>query len=82
MSKGQTKPAAVQRYFAGCGRHWDMRSAEKDLAYTELAFEECPTCPHRVDPDPELGGGPSFCTLRPRQPHPFAGLAGLSELLE
>ncbi|GGO41228.1 hypothetical protein [Deinococcus humi] len=51
-----------------------LNSAEADLAYTEQAFPECPSCPHRVEPE----GGPPFCTLRPRSaPHPFAALAGL-----
>ncbi|WP_353542778.1 hypothetical protein [Deinococcus xinjiangensis] len=56
-----------------------MASAEADLAYTEQAFAECPTCPHRVEPEGVgSGGGPPFCTLRPvGTAHPFAALAGL-----
>ncbi|WP_414657146.1 hypothetical protein ACINK0_01235 [Deinococcus sp. VB343] len=68
------RAAPRQTYRAGCGREWQVVSAEPDLAYTEQAFPECPTCPHRVEPD----GGPPFCTLRPSSAaHPFAGLAGL-----
>lgn len=73
--KGAGVPAGPQTYRAGCGREWQVVSAEPDLAYTEQAFAECPTCPHRVEPD----GGPPFCTLRPvSTAHPFAGLAGLN----
>lgn len=85
MSKGQTrtggrnaptlsKSPSPQLYRAGCRREWSVASREADLAYTEQAFPECPTCPHRVEPE----GGPPFCTLRPAgTAHPFAGLAGL-----
>lgn len=59
---------------AGCAREWHLASAEADLAYTELAFPECPYCPHRVEPE----GARPFCTLRPAGAgHPFAALAGL-----
>ncbi|MFC6618669.1 hypothetical protein [Deinococcus radiophilus] len=72
------RPAAAAReqvYRAGCQREWAIVSAEPDLAYTEQAFPECPTCPHRVEPE----GAAPFCTLRPVDtPHPFAALAGLS----
>lgn len=74
-----TKPAAptqqapTQNYRAGCGREWQVQSAEPDLAYTEQAFAECPSCLHRLEPE----GGPPFCTLRPAHTaHPFAALAG------
>lgn len=51
-----------------------MPGGAPDLAYTALAFAECPLCPHRVDSD----GGGAFCTLRPEQArHPFADLAQL-----
>ncbi|MBB5235681.1 hypothetical protein [Deinococcus budaensis] len=68
-------PAASPRTFrAGCLREWTAVSAAADLAYTEQAFSECPTCPHRVEPE----GALPFCTLRPLgTPHPFAALAGL-----
>ncbi|MCD0164508.1 MULTISPECIES: hypothetical protein [unclassified Deinococcus] len=73
MSRRQ-KVAAPVTFRAGCAREWVIESAEADLAYTDQAFPECPTCPHRVEPD----GGPPFCTLRPvGTAHPFAGLAGL-----
>lgn len=68
------EPGGITTYRAGCGREWQVASAEPDLAYTEQAFAECPTCPHRVEPE----GGPPFCTLRPLESaHPFAALAGL-----
>ena len=64
---------------AGCGREWQVLSAEPDLAYTEQAFPECPVCFHRVEPE----GAPPFCTLRPvTTSHPFAGLAGLRNELD
>ena len=68
------RAASAQLYRAGCGREWEVASAEPDLAYTEQAFPECPTCPHRVEPEGTL----PFCTLRPvGTAHPFAALAGL-----
>ena len=69
--------SVVQTYRAGCGRTWEIPSAESDLAYTDQAFPECPACPHRVEPEGAVGVS-AFCTLRPvTAPHPFAGLAGL-----
>lgn len=66
-------PTAVT-FRAGCRREWTVATAEPDLAYTEQAFPECPTCPHRVEPE----GAAPFCTLRPvGTAHPFAALAGL-----
>lgn len=71
--------ARIQTYQAGCRRTWEIPSAEPDLAYTDQAFPQCPTCPHRVEPE----GAVPFCTLRPlNAPHPFAGLAGLLDDLE
>ena len=68
------RAAPAQLYRAGCGREWEVASAEPDLAYTEQAFPECSTCPHRVEPEGTL----PFCTLRPvGTAHPFAALAGL-----
>ncbi|GGJ85975.1 hypothetical protein [Deinococcus aquiradiocola] len=80
MSSRKARPApGVQTYRAGCERTWDLASGEADLAYTDQAFPECPTCPHRVEPE----GAVPFCTLRPvAAPHPFAGLAGLLPDLE
>lgn len=65
---------------AGCGRTRAVPAADVARAgapavwaYVALAFEECPTCPHRVDPD----GAAPFCAWRPVDaPHPFAALAG------
>ncbi|MPY66288.1 hypothetical protein F8S09_06195 [Deinococcus sp. SDU3-2] len=78
-SKSATRPAKVApaaspvTFRSGCAREWTLASAEADLAYTEQAFPECPTCPHRVEPEGTL----PFCTLRPvGAAHPFAALAG------
>ncbi|MFN2322082.1 MAG: hypothetical protein ABR510_03895 [Trueperaceae bacterium] len=65
---------------AGCGRTRGVSAAEvaragagTAFAYLALEFPECPTCPHRVDPE----GADSFCAWRPVDaPHPFAALAG------
>ncbi len=66
------RPATLR---AGCGRERAAPDASASTwAYTDLAFPECPTCPHRVAPD----DGPPFCVWRPVDtPHPFAGLADL-----
>jgi len=74
----------VKTYRAGCQRTWQIASDESDLAYTDQAFPECPTCPHRVEPEGEgRGEAAPFCTLRPvGTPHPFAALAGLLDGLE
>lgn len=74
--KRARRPAAPARvpFVAGCGRRWDGDAGEAELAYTALAFPECPACPHRVSPD----GAGDFCTLRPEgAAHPFAALAAL-----
>jgi hypothetical protein len=65
---------------AGCGRSRTVpsdaaaaRGAPAVWAYLELAFVECPTCPHRVVPE----GAAPFCAWRPDgTPHPFAVLEG------
>ena len=65
---------------AGCGRTRGVAATEvaragapSVWAYVALAFPECPTCPHRVDPE----GAAPFCAWRPADaPHPFAALAG------
>ncbi|MDZ7707067.1 MAG: hypothetical protein U5J97_04060 [Trueperaceae bacterium] len=46
-----------RRFRAGCRRERIGPSDLDEIAYLELAFPECPTCPHRVEPE----GGPSFC---------------------
>lgn len=71
--------APEQRYQAGCGRTWSIASRMPDLAYTDLAFPECPTCPERISPEE---GTAAFCTLRPEHaPHPFAALAAFRDQL-
>lgn len=63
------------RFRAGCGRERLAPADLADLAYVELAFVECPSCRHRVEPD----GGPAFCRwLRTDLPGPFAALAGVT----
>lgn len=63
------------RFRAGCGRYTDGPTDLAELAYTELAFAECPTCPHRIDPEQ----GPAFCRwLREDRSHPFEALRSLS----
>ena len=64
---------------AGCGRTRSVPAVEVARAaspavwaYLGLGFAECPSCPHRVDPE----GAASFCAWRPvGTPHPFAALA-------
>lgn len=64
-----------RRFRAGCGRERSGPADLDELAYTELAFPECPGCPHRIEPE----GGPAFCRwLAVGRPHPFAGLADLT----
>lgn len=71
--------APEQRYRAGCGRTWSLASRVPDLAYTDLAFPECPTCPERISPQEDTA---AFCTLRPEHaPHPFAALAAFRDQL-
>lgn len=68
----------MRRFRAGCGR---VRKGpdEEDLAYTALAYPECPGCEHRLEPE----GAPSFCRWRLEDaPHPFAVLSGLREVVE
>jgi len=70
----QASAASPRIFRAGCSREWTVASPEADLAYTEQVFADCPSCPHRVEPEGTL----PFCTLRPvGTAHPFAALAGL-----
>ena len=65
------------RFRAGCGRQTDGPADVFDLAYTEWAFDECPSCPHRIDPDE----GASFCLWqRPDRPDRFAELRDLLDV--
>lgn len=70
------------RYRAGCGRETPARPRTADgrpaaeFAYTALAFAECPTCEHRVEPS----AAEPFCVWRRAdRPHPFAALASFGE---
>lgn len=61
-------------FVAGCGRQTKGPENEVDLAYTLLAFPECPACVHRLEPE----GAPSFCRWLPADtPKAFAALASL-----
>ncbi|ADI15771.1 hypothetical protein [Truepera radiovictrix] len=72
-------PLRSARFRAGCGRTCEGPAGLPELAYTELAYPECPACPHRLTPD----GGPSFCRWLPQgAPHPFAALGALRAQLE
>ena len=69
----------TQRFVAGCERVKEGPADLGEVAYTELAFPECPTCPHRVIPE----DAPSFCRwLDEGSARPFARLAGFAEGLE
>lgn len=60
-----------RRFRAGCGREADGPPDVKELAYTELAYPECPNCRHRLEPE----DGPSFCRWLPAdRPDPFETL--------
>jgi hypothetical protein len=70
------KPAKLKRFRAGCGREQDGPADLGDLAYTDLAFVECPACEHRLTPE----DGPFFCRwLDMGAPKPFSALASWSE---
>lgn len=61
-----------RRFRAGCGRERGGPSDVDELAYTELAFGDCPGCRHRIEPE----DGPAFCRwLATDRPDPFARLA-------
>lgn len=63
------------RFRAGCGRETDGPGDLTELAYTDLAYPECPACPHRVAP----ADGPAFCRwLRTDRRDPFEALRGLA----
>lgn len=63
-----------RRFRAGCHREVVGPSDVRELAYTDLAYPECPGCPHRIEPE----GGPAFCRwLAADLPDRFAKLAEL-----
>ena len=68
--------AQTKRFVAGCQRVEEGPADLKEVAYTELAFPECPTCPHRLIPE----SGPSFCRwLDADAKNAFAGLESLAQ---
>ena len=74
MGKPQTK-----RFIAGCERVTEGPVDLKEVAYTDLAFPECPTCPHRVVPE----GASPFCRwLDEGTQNPFASLESFAVGLE
>ena len=73
----------MTRFRAGCKRECDGPDDLAELAYTALAYPECPGCPHRVEPDGSGLAPASFCRWLPAStPNPFAALAGFREGLE
>lgn len=69
----------MTRFRAGCKREYDGPSDLKELAYTALAYPECPGCPHRLEPE----GAANFCRWLPvGTPNPFTALADFREELE
>jgi len=63
------------RFRAGCGRERMAPSELREVAYVDLAFDECGSCRHRVDPEDAR----SFCRwLRHDVPGPFAPLADVN----
>lgn len=61
---------------AGCGRSVKGPEDLNELAYTELAYPECPGCPHRLEPE----GARPFCRWRAASSrHPFAALGALRD---
>lgn len=72
VKQGLVGQQATKCFRAGCGREREGPGDLVDLAYTDLAFPECPVCPHRLEPE----DGPAFCRwLGAEAPHPFAALA-------
>ncbi len=62
----------MKPFRAGCGREQAGPDDLPELAYTALAYSECPTCLHRLEPE----AAPSFCRwLDAARPAPFAALA-------
>ncbi len=73
----------MKRFRAGCLRECDGPDDLRELAYTALAYPECPGCPHRLEPEGAGSAAVSFCRWLPvATPNPFAALAGLREGLE
>ena len=79
-SKQNKKMDVVARTLrAGCARTMVLETDLSEIAYRALEYPECPTCPHRVDPE----GAAPFCVWRDENtPHPFAGLAAFELLPE
>ena len=77
-SKRAGKPQ-TKRFTAGCERVTEGPADLQEVAYTDLAFPECPTCPHRVIPE----DAPSFCRwLGEGTQNPFARLESFAQGLE
>lgn len=65
----------MKRFRAGCGREQTGPDKLRDLAYVALAYPECPTCEHRLEPDTAA----PFCRWLPADAaHPFAALGDLA----
>ncbi|MEM7737188.1 MAG: hypothetical protein AAF267_15515 [Deinococcota bacterium] len=74
-ASASTSQQVNERTFeAGCKRRMTLKTELSELAYDELSYPECPSCPHRVEPE----GAAPFCVWRDvNEPHPFAGLASM-----
>jgi hypothetical protein len=73
--KQRQNKVAVRTMRAGCQRTMTLETELTEIAYRALEYPECPTCPHRVEPE----GAVPFCVWRDIDtPHPFASLAALN----
>lgn len=73
-NNGKNNHVAVRTLKAGCQRTRVLETELTEIAYRALEYPECPTCPHRVEPEKAA----PFCVWRDENtPHPFAGLAAL-----
>lgn len=62
----------MKTFRAGCGRERPGPDDLSEWAYTALEYPECPSCPHRLEPE----GAVSFCRwLDLARQAPFAALA-------
>jgi hypothetical protein len=66
----------LKTFRAGCDRTREGPRDLRDFAYTDLAYPECPDCPHRLEPE----DGKPFCRwLDVTRENPFAALAAFRE---
>jgi len=67
-------------YVAGCGRKQESALGLEHIAYTELEFDDCVGCVHRLEPTPSTSSKASdFCVWWPEErENPFAKLQDLN----